>query len=404
MIAARPSQRPRGYDGSHASSERRPGVTSGLRWKPRVNIHTSANDATSELAARARVASAWIAAGYVGSQLLRLLSNLILTRLLFAQAFGLMALVTVFVQGLHLFSDTGVQPSIVRSRRGEDPAFLDTAWTVQVVRGVILWGVACAAAIPFSRFYGEPALASMVPVVGMQAVLGGFNSTRIYMLDRTLDQRRRALIEILTQLSTIVVMIAWASVDRSVWALVAGTVAGAAANLALSHLALPGHRNRFCWDDDAARTLLRFGRWIALSTGLTFLANQSDRLIFGRLVSLDQLGVYSIGLMLVMIPATLGTRLTSQIVFPLLNQLRAASKPLDWGFGKARRPILVAAGWTFSGLAAGGPTAIRLLYDPRYEAAGWVVQILACSGFLLVVQSTYVGALLAKGRSAQVAA
>lgn len=362
-------------------------------------------DAASDLSleSRARQASAWIAGSFAASQLLRLLSNLVLTRLLFAEAFGLMALVTVFLQGLQLFSDTGVQPSIVRSARGDDPAFLNTAWTVQVIRGFLLWGVACLAAHPFARFYDEPLLVWLIPIVGVQAALAGFNSTRLYALDRNFDQRRLGLVEIGSQSIATVTMIAWAMVDRSVWALVAGTLVGAVATLSASHLALAGPPNRFRWDPDSARSLLRFGRWIFLSTSLTFLAGHSDRLIFGRLVSLDVLGVYSIGLMLAMMPVALATRLGSRIVFPLLSQLQRHGEPLERGFGAARLPILVAAGWVFGGLAAGGPTAIQLLYDPRYEAAGWVVQILACLGWLYAVEDGYGSALLAKGRSDLVA-
>jgi hypothetical protein len=63
--------------------------------------------------------------------------DLILTRLLFPEAFGLMALVQVFMGGLQMFSDLGVNMSIIQSKRGEDPDFLNTAWTFQILRGLI---------------------------------------------------------------------------------------------------------------------------------------------------------------------------------------------------------------------------------------------------------------------------
>lgn len=74
----------------------------------------------------------------VAQQLIRLGSNLILTRLLFPEAFGLMALVQTFMTGLAMFSDIGIGPSIIQNRRGEDPDFLNTAWTIQIGRGVML--------------------------------------------------------------------------------------------------------------------------------------------------------------------------------------------------------------------------------------------------------------------------
>src|SRR6266542_5639870 len=74
--------------------------------------------------------SLWAVVGHGGSQLLRLAGNLVLWRLLYAEAFGLMAIVNVFMQGLTMFSDVGIGPSIVQSQRGDDPTYLDTAWTI----------------------------------------------------------------------------------------------------------------------------------------------------------------------------------------------------------------------------------------------------------------------------------
>jgi O-antigen/teichoic acid export membrane protein len=82
--------------------------------------------------------SAMELAGYAASQGLRLLGNLVLSRLLFPEAFGLSALVSVFLVGLQLLSDVGLEPCVVQNPRGDERRFLDTVWTIQVVRGALL--------------------------------------------------------------------------------------------------------------------------------------------------------------------------------------------------------------------------------------------------------------------------
>src|ERR1700729_1195426 len=81
------------------------------------------------LKSRAIRASAWTMVGYFGGQVIRLGSNVILTRMLFPGAYGEIVLVGIFFQGLQMFSDVGIGPSIIRSNRGDDPLFLNTAWT-----------------------------------------------------------------------------------------------------------------------------------------------------------------------------------------------------------------------------------------------------------------------------------
>ena len=87
--------------------------------------------------------SVWTLGGYAISQVVRLGNNFLLARLLFPKAFGLMALVYTFLIALQMFSDIGINLSIIQNKRGDDPKFLNTAWTLQVFRGLILWAWFC---------------------------------------------------------------------------------------------------------------------------------------------------------------------------------------------------------------------------------------------------------------------
>ena len=98
-------------------------------------------------------AGSWTLVGYGYGQFLRFAGNLILTRLLFPEAFGAMALVQSVLTGLTLLSDLGISQAIVQNARGHTAAFLNTAWTVQVIRGVLIWVATCALALPVATFY-----------------------------------------------------------------------------------------------------------------------------------------------------------------------------------------------------------------------------------------------------------
>ncbi len=107
----------------------------------------------SGLFKRALGGGMFVAGSYVFAQFARLLSNLVLTRLLYPEAFGVMALVMVVLVGLQMFSDVGIGPAISRSPRGDDPDFLNTAWTLNVFRGAFLWLLTCVLAWPAAWFY-----------------------------------------------------------------------------------------------------------------------------------------------------------------------------------------------------------------------------------------------------------
>ncbi len=342
--------------------------------------------------------SVWTVVSYGGSQVLRLGSSLVLTRLLFPEAFGLMTLVNVFMQGLTMFSDVGIGPSIIQSKRGDDPRFLNTAWTIQVFRGIALWVCACALAYPVASFYGMPMLASVLPISGAVAIIAGFNSTALFTLNRRLAIGKIALLDLSAQILALVVMVVWAIVDRSVWALVAGGLTGALAKMVLTHLILQNSRCRFHWDKEASRSLLSFGKWIFISTLTTFLAGQSDRLAFGKMFSTEMLGVYSIALMLALTPVQVILKVGSMVVFPTYSKLVRTAGSLSKTFHTVRHPLLLLGAALVSLLAACGPAFVYLLYDERYHEAGRMIQLLTGVAWFQILECTNGSALLAMGK------
>lgn len=355
------------------------------------------------LRARALQGAAWTMAGYGASQVLRLGSNLVLTRLLFPEAFGLMTLVAVFMQGLQMFSDIGVAPSIIQHKRGHDPAFLNTAWTLQVLRGFAVCAVACVLAVPYARYYGHAPLGAMIIVASTNAVFNGFNSTRLATQNRELAIGRLALIDLTSQVSALVAMVSWVWVLPTVWGLVAGGIVGSIVRLVLSHTILSGTANRFCWDATARTELFRFGRWIFCSTALTFVAGQADRLVFGSLASLEVLGVYAIALTMAAMPTQVIQKIGSSVLFPIYSRIVNSGQQLSGRLDRARLPLLVSAGAVLTLLVAAGPHVIGLLYDARYADAGWMLRVLAVGAWFQCMAVTSGAALMALGQSKSIA-
>lgn len=354
----------------------------------------------SSLRGRVVTGSLWSFGGYAVNQVLRLAGNLILTRLLFPEAFGLMALVQVFMTGLEMFSDIGIIPSIIQHRRGEEQPFLNTAWTIQVGRGFVLFIGAWAIATPAGLLYKEPILQTIIPVVGLNSIIQGFNSTSLAVANRQLLLGRVTTIEIGSYLLSLMAMIGWALVSPTVWAIVAGGLVGSMAKMLLSHFALPGPRNRFGWEKEAFWALQRYGKWIFFSTALTFLAGQGDRLLMGRLLDVNMLAYYTIALTLSRLLTNVFQHVAGKAFFPSYAELaRADDWPRLYGVIRKSRIVQISSSWGFAvALVVGGEALIGLLYDPRYADAGWIMQLLALGSLLGVLESSYGGVLLAIGK------
>jgi O-antigen/teichoic acid export membrane protein len=335
-----------------------------------------------------------------GENLLRLLSNLVLTRLLFPEAFGLMAIVQVFMAGLNMFSDIGIKTSIIQSPRGDDPDFLNTAWTLQIIRGVVIWFGGCLLAWPAAWLYDAPMLMQLLPVAALTALLSGFQTTKAHSANRNLILGRMTALSLGAQIFGAIMMILLAYLTESVWSLVIGGLLGMACKVWLWHAFLPGETNRLRLQPQSVREIVKFGKYIFLSTAAAFVINQGDRAILAAFLPLATLGIYNIGWFLSSVPFGLSRVISNKVVFPLYRMRH----PADGEDNRKKmfnvRRLVVAGSIAISSVFAfGGIFLVDILYEPRYALAGPVVVLMSFTMVPTLVCEGTINAALAKGDS-----
>ena len=360
-------------------------------------------------------AAAWLLGSNLSSQALRLASNLLLTRWLAPEAFGLVAAVNTLYFALVMFSDLGIWQSIVRSERGNEARFLGTAWSVQLLRALLLAVVvlamaagvhAAAAAGQFAvgTVYTDPRLPGLIAVFALCALVQGAESTRLASAQRQLRGRELARLELLTHLVAMAVTLACAWTTRSPEALVAGTLAGALARTLLSHVALGGHAVRPCWDRGSLREIVGVGAWTFVSSVIGFVAAHGEKLILGGLLASASFGVFSIASLLLAALVGVYGSLNGHVVFARLSQAaRSGRRELEQVYTRVQIVADGALGLVAGTLAVSGHWIVRALYDTRYQDAGWMLQWLAL-GLVALRHQVVEQLMFALGRPARVSA
>lgn len=354
-------------------------------------------DTGPSLKSRTIRGSAWTIFGYGASQVLRLGSNILLWRLLAPELFGIMGFVYVLLQALQMFSDVGISQSLIQNPRGDEERFYNSAWTMQVLRGLLLWGCAIALARPVAAFYAEPQLRWLIPLVSFNAVIAGFNSTAIFRLTRHLAFGKLTLLELSTQSFSILVMLLWAWHDHSVLALVAGGFAGNLLTLVASHMLIRRQRNRFCWDRSSWIALFHFGKWVFLSTILTFVAQQAGQIIIPKVFTWSDAGKYGIALTMATMPTIAVMKVGTTVAFAVYSRVQHERTRFKSVFRRLRLPLLAGGGLIITGLIGCGPSLMRVISDARYDDAGWMLQLLAIGAWFQILECTAESALLAAG-------
>ena len=336
------------------------------------------------------IASFWVILIFGLSQLVRLGSNLIVTRLLVPEMFGVMAVVNVVIFGIAMFTDLGLWAFIVRHKNPDDPHLLNVVWTLQVVRGWLMFAVVLVLAVTFfvgnwylpnyfHGIYADSRLPLLVIIAGVGSLIGGYKSMASPMMSRKLEVGKLELMELLSQIAGIIFMIIWVWFRPSIWALVTSGLVSALTNTFLTYYLFP-FRHKFTLDKTIVKDVFHFSKWIVIASVLTYLFSQGDKLFFAGKIEAAELGVYSIAFMLVATLTSVTQTLAEKIVFPVFASLAHGERSvLKERYYQVRQyldaPIFFATGL----LIALGPKIVSILYDARYSNAGWMFQILIFS-------------------------
>ena len=361
--------------------------------------------ASQSLKKRILNASAWTLAGYGAALFLRLLGNIVIARLLSPEVFGIMAVCNAIQIVIGLTGDIGLREAVMRSSNISDPRFLHTAWTVQILRGLSIW-ILCAlaagglyalnhlGALPSASVYANEILPSLIVATSFSIVIDGFRSMRVLALGRSLNLAKLTIIELVQMVIGLAVAIGVAWTTRSIWCFVASSIVGSIVTTSAGHLWLPGVRDRIAWDRWALAELMQFGKWASISSFVGVLASQGNRLLLGAWLTPATLGLFSIASNLSSIIDGVGGRLFGAVSLPALSEiLHEQPHRLREVFYRMRRgadtAYIASAGFLF----ASGNAIVGLLYDPRYAAAGQMLQLL--SFYLLfarygIVQDVYI--------------
>ena len=335
---------------------------------------------TRSVLARTVRGAGWVIAWRLGMRILGLISTLILVRLLVPSDFGLLALAASFAQTVDGLMTLGTEEAVIR-QTNPDRSVYDTAWTLNVIRGLTVAAIVMASAVPLASFFGDQRLVTVLLVIALPPLLDGVSNIGTVDFRREMQFQKEFAIMVVPKLFGIIATRTAAFIHPSYTALLFGIATNQSLRSIMSYVMHP-FRPRLSLR--AWRGLVGYSIWTWLLSLAILLRNRSDTLLLGRLTNATSVGVYAIGAEVASLP-------TSELVEPLCRASFA-------GFAAAHREGVVVTE-TFLrllssavlvtlpaglGLALVAAPLVRVAFGPGWDAAVPVLRILGVAGVMSV--------------------
>jgi len=261
----------------------------------------------------------WVFALRIVQQGLSLIRLIVLGRMLAPHDFGLMGIALLTMATLDTFSQTGFHVALIQKKKSEE--YLDSAWTITILRGIILFFLLYFLAPYVAVFFKSPKALPVIRVLGFSFLIQAFTNIGVICFQKELEFNKQFIYQLTGTIADFTVAISAALLLRNVWALVFGLTAGNMARLVVSYFIHP-YRPRISFEFDKVKELFGFGKWILGSRILIFLLTQGDDAFVGKFLGPAMLGFYQMAYRISNMPATEVTHVISQVTFPAYSKLQ----------------------------------------------------------------------------------
>jgi len=398
------------HDHFVARRPRLPAVLAGIRgalaavWNRAGREMIMVNWRSSALIPRLRQfaagGTAAVVFGLASTNLLRIISNVTLTRMLPSSAYGAVGVIVSVSVVIAMITDVGLFDFIVRHREGEDKRFLDQLWTIRLIRGGLLTLLMLVASEPAAIALAKPELQPVIAFWSVTFLIEGMSSLAFATAPRQRQVWRMAMMDFLSGVAGFVASLSLALIWRDYWALVAGMLATSASKTALSYLMFSNARRS--WNVDRARMaeLWGFSRYIAMSSALTLFVMQADKLLLARMMSLQVYGFYALASSLALAPLSLSLAYSTRVLLPAYaDVVRRDPKALAKAFYDYRQKVALVLMFGGGLLVGSAQLIVAILYDARYGAVAPFLSLLAITCCLSPLADSSKQGLIAHGET-----
>ncbi len=353
---------------------------------PNGKTEMTGQSLTDDLKKRVARGGAWIFLMRFIDQGLFIIRITILARLLSQYDFGLMGIAMLTLAVLETFSQTGIRDALIQKKENTQE-YLNTAWTIAVIRGLVIFTILFLIAPSAAKFFNAPQARLIIQAFGLSALFKAATNIGVINFQKELEFKKQFFYEVSGIVVNFVVMVALAIILRNAWALVFGFLARAFTQLIVSYIIHP-HIPRISLKWKQAKELLSFGKWVFGSSILIFLVTQGDDILVGKMLGAAMLGFYQMAYKISNTPTTEISYNIAQLTFPTYSKLQDDPPRLKSAYLRFLQMTcflsFIAAGLIFI-LA---PDIVEVFLGSKWMPMVPAMQILALAGLVRALINT----------------
>jgi len=328
----------------------------------------------------------WSAIEKYSTFFISLVISAVLARILSPSEYGVVTIASVIIDFFALFVSMGIGPAIIQYK-DLTKKDLDTIFTFSLILGLGLGGLFFASSWAIADFYDNKLLVPICQILAVNLLMSSANLAPNSLMMRDLRFKLVATRTLILQIISGAFAIIVAFHGWSVYSLIIPPIFTSICVLFINLHYYPRHID--CHLNIAPlKRIFSFSIYQFMFDSVNYFSRNLDKLVIGRLMSMDALGYYDKSYHLMMMPISKVTQVLTPVLQPVLSTLQDNINEMEKKYGKLVSilgnisfPLAIYLFFTAHDL-------INIIYGSKWNLAIPTFQILTLSLPLQMIQST----------------
>lgn len=339
----------------------------------------------------------WTTLSTIVTTIMTFLQLIILARILGPEAYGLMGMVLIVIGFAQTYADFGISNAIIYHQDTPKDKLSSLFW-LNVMAGGVLFIIVVALSPLIAIFFNTPQLLSLVILSATSFLILPFGQQFQILLQKDLIFDKISIIQIISISISTGIAIILAVCGFGVYSLVWGSLSGTTIrSIGFLFIGLKRWKPTLHFKMVDLEGYLNFGLYQMGERTLNYFNSNIDKIIIGKMFSVEIFGVYSLAYNLVIYPFIIINPILSKIAFPVFAKFQNDLSALKNGYFKLLKFLNLTNFPIYLGFACTAYLIIPVFFGPKWIASILIIEILAGAGLLKSIGNPIGSLLLAKG-------
>lgn len=338
----------------------------------------------------------WVGAFRVVTRFVAFGRTIVLARILSPARFGVFGIATLLITFLEIVTETGINVFLIQKRE-YTKSYLNTAWVVSILRGVLITAILLLLASPISTFFNSPDSRVAIYLVSLVSLIRGFINPSIVQFQKELKFRAEFWFRFIIFAFDSGVAIMVSLLTGSELGIIIGLIAGAILELIMSFVFVTPWP-KLAFNKPKATEIISKGKWLTGAGIFQFLFRQGDDAVVGKILGESSLGFYQMAYKISSLPISEATDVVARVNLPIYVKISGDKQRLKKAFLKSTFAISFVALVLGLGLYLFGEFIVLTLLGSQWAPIVPLVKILSIFGIIQAISNSAHTLLLALER------